>query len=170
MVALTQDLGELTDEFALVGEAAANAGRPDAQLRVRRSWASVPAGGHISAVSWGEDSPELVFLHDRRESARARGTGGRAPGPPRGRHRPARARAVRLSPGRAVRAGPDHAGGGRGPTGLGAAGATGGGRRPGGAHRPGPGPAVPVAGPGGRAGQHAAGRTAGPGTRSGSGP
>src|SRR5581483_3810611 len=71
MVVLAQDLAELTDEFALVDEAAAEAGRAGRCPRVRRSWASVPAGGHISGVIWGEDSPELVFLHDRRESARA---------------------------------------------------------------------------------------------------
>lgn len=71
MMVLAQDLAELTDEFALVDEAAAEAGRAGGRPRVRRSWASVPAGGHISAVIWGEDSPELVFLHDRRESARA---------------------------------------------------------------------------------------------------
>src|ERR1700760_3940063 len=110
MVALTQDLGELTDEFALVGEAAADAGRPDAPARGGGGWARGP------------------------------GRGGAAPGRARGRHRPARARAVRLAPGRAVRAGPDHAGGGRGPTGLGAAGASGGGGRAGGGPPPGPPP------------------------------
>jgi pimeloyl-ACP methyl ester carboxylesterase len=65
------EVAELTDEFSLVDEAAAEAGRPGERPRVRRSWASVPAGGHISGVIWGGDSPELVFLHDRRESARA---------------------------------------------------------------------------------------------------
>ena len=71
MVVLAQDLAELTDEFALVDEVAAEAGRAGRCPRVRRGWVSVPAGGHISAVIWGADSPELVFLHDRRESARA---------------------------------------------------------------------------------------------------
>src|ERR1700759_1508447 len=128
MVVLAQDLAELTDEFALVDEVAAEAGRAGRCPRVRRGWVSVPAGGHISAVIWGADTPELVFLHDRRGSARAwdtgavalglpaspgghrggLGHGGAGPGPARGRHRPARARAVRLAPGRALRAGPDH--------------------------------------------------------------
>ena len=31
----------------------------------------VPAGGHVSGVFWGDGPPELVFLHDAGESARA---------------------------------------------------------------------------------------------------
>jgi pimeloyl-ACP methyl ester carboxylesterase len=87
MGTLAQDLDELADEFAVVGQAAEEAGWAGAPLRVRRGWVSVPAGGpvsavpagrvsavpaggQVSAVIWGAGAPELVFLHDRRESAR----------------------------------------------------------------------------------------------------
>lgn len=39
--------------------------------RTRRGWVNVPTGGHVSGVFWGAGSPEIVFLHDRGESARA---------------------------------------------------------------------------------------------------
>src|ERR1700742_4248886 len=86
MVVLAQDLAELTNESARVAEVAAEAGRAGRCPRVRRGWVSVPAGGHISAVIWGADSPELVFLHDRRESAGTAGTS--RPGSPRRWPRP----------------------------------------------------------------------------------
>jgi pimeloyl-ACP methyl ester carboxylesterase len=63
---------EPADEFALVAEAAAEAGTEgSAPPRVRRSWVNVPAGGHLSGVFWGDRPPELVLLHDTGESARA---------------------------------------------------------------------------------------------------
>lgn len=63
---------ELTDEFAIVAETAAEAGLGGRALpRVRRDWGSVPAGGHVSGVFWGEGPPELVLLHHVGESARA---------------------------------------------------------------------------------------------------
>jgi pimeloyl-ACP methyl ester carboxylesterase len=63
---------ELTDEFALLAETAADAGVAGGALpRVRRSWVNVPAGGHVSGVFCGERPPELVFLHDIGGSARS---------------------------------------------------------------------------------------------------
>lgn len=57
----------LADEFALVAEAA---GRYTGPPRVRRSQAVTTAGSYVSGVIWGDGEPELVFLHDREESAR----------------------------------------------------------------------------------------------------
>src|SRR4051812_74943 len=73
MVAKPDEFTDLGDEFALVGQAAAEAGLPGDQAlpRVRRGWVNVPTGGHVSGVFWGEGPPELVFLHDAGESARA---------------------------------------------------------------------------------------------------
>lgn len=71
MVTLPQGFTELTDEFSLLDETAAEAGVPGAQPRVRRSWVNVPTGGHVSGVIWGSGPPELVFLHDSGQSARA---------------------------------------------------------------------------------------------------
>ena len=63
---------ELGDEFALVAETAAEAGIATGSLpRVRRNWVNVPTGGHVSGVFWGDGPPEVVFLHDIGESARA---------------------------------------------------------------------------------------------------
>jgi pimeloyl-ACP methyl ester carboxylesterase len=63
---------ELGDEFALVEQTAAEAGIVGGGLpRVRRAWVNVPAGGHVSGVFWGDGQPEMVFLHDIGESARA---------------------------------------------------------------------------------------------------
>lgn len=71
MAVESESFTELTDEFALVAETAAEAGvAADALPRVRRSWVNVPAGGHVSGVFWGEGPPELVFLHDIGGSAR----------------------------------------------------------------------------------------------------
>jgi pimeloyl-ACP methyl ester carboxylesterase len=62
---------ELTDEFALVPETAAEAGvAADTLSRPRRNWVNVPTGGHVSGVFWGDGRPELVFLHDIGGSAR----------------------------------------------------------------------------------------------------
>lgn len=36
-----------------------------------RSWVNVPAGGHVSAVHWGEPPARVVFLHDIARSARS---------------------------------------------------------------------------------------------------
>ncbi len=63
---------ELSDEFELVAQAAAEAGASGRPLpRVRRGWVNVPAGGHVSGVFWGDGQPDVVFLHDLAESARA---------------------------------------------------------------------------------------------------
>lgn len=71
MAVESESFTELTDEFALVAETAAEAGvAGDALPRVRRSWVNVPAGGHVSGVFWGDGPPELVFLHDIGGSAR----------------------------------------------------------------------------------------------------
>jgi pimeloyl-ACP methyl ester carboxylesterase len=68
----SEEFTELGDEFALVAEMAAEAGVGDRALpRARRGWVNVPAGGHVSGVFWGEGHPEVVFLHDLAESARA---------------------------------------------------------------------------------------------------
>ena len=71
MVTVSQGFTELADEFSLLAETAAEAGAPEAQPRVRRGWVNVPAGGHVSGVIWGAGPPEVVFLHDTGESARA---------------------------------------------------------------------------------------------------
>jgi pimeloyl-ACP methyl ester carboxylesterase len=72
MAVESEKIAELADEFELIAETAAEAGAaPGALPRVRRSWVNVPAGGHVSGVFWGDGPPELVFLHDRGESARA---------------------------------------------------------------------------------------------------
>src|SRR5437016_14496767 len=72
MAVESESFTELADELALVAETAAEAGVPaDALPRVRRGWVNVPTGGHVSGVFWGEGPPELVFLHDAGESARA---------------------------------------------------------------------------------------------------
>jgi pimeloyl-ACP methyl ester carboxylesterase len=71
MAVESESFTELTDEFALVAETAAEAGvATDALPRVHRSWVNVPAGGHVSGVLWGEGPPEMVFLHDIGGSAR----------------------------------------------------------------------------------------------------
>ena len=68
----SEEFTELGDEFALITEAAAEAGTEARGLpRARRGWVNVPTGGHVSAVFWGDGPPEVVFLHDIGESARA---------------------------------------------------------------------------------------------------
>jgi pimeloyl-ACP methyl ester carboxylesterase len=72
MAVESEEFTELGDEFALVAQTAAEAGADSGALpRVRRSWVNVPAGGHVSGVFWGDGPPEVVFLHDIGESARA---------------------------------------------------------------------------------------------------
>jgi pimeloyl-ACP methyl ester carboxylesterase len=71
MAVESEEFTELGDEFALVMQTAAEAGVPGRPPRVRRGWVNVPAGGHVSGVFWGDGQPELVFLHDTGESARA---------------------------------------------------------------------------------------------------
>jgi len=72
MAVESEQFTELGDEFALVGQTAAEAGADGGGLpRVRRGWVNVPAGGHVSGVFWGDGPPEVVFLHDIGESARA---------------------------------------------------------------------------------------------------
>ena len=72
MATVSQTFTELGDEFALVHQTAAEAGLTGTALpRARRGWVNVPTGGHVSGVFWGAGSPEIVFLHDRAESARA---------------------------------------------------------------------------------------------------
>lgn len=69
---VSQTFTELGDEFALVHQTATEAGLAGTALpRARRGWVNVPTGGHVSGVFWGAGSPEIVFLHDRAESARA---------------------------------------------------------------------------------------------------
>ncbi len=71
MVTASRRFDELSDEFALVSETAAEAGLDSGALPpVRRGWVNVPTGGHVSAVFWGSGVPQIVFLHDRGESAR----------------------------------------------------------------------------------------------------
>jgi hypothetical protein len=68
----SEEFTELGDEFALVAQRAEEAGATGRALpRVRRGWVNVPAGGHVSGVFWGDAQPEIVFLHDLGESARA---------------------------------------------------------------------------------------------------
>jgi pimeloyl-ACP methyl ester carboxylesterase len=68
----SQEFTELGDEFALVAQTAAEVGVGGRALpRVRRGWVNVPAGGHVSGVFWGDAQPDVVFLHDLGESARA---------------------------------------------------------------------------------------------------
>jgi pimeloyl-ACP methyl ester carboxylesterase len=72
MAVESEEFTELGDEFALVAQTAAEAGVRGGELpRVRRGWVNVPAGGHVSGVFWGGGPPEVVFLHDIGESARA---------------------------------------------------------------------------------------------------
>ena len=72
MAVESEEFTELGDEFALVAETAAEAGAAaSGRPRVRRGWVNVPAGGHVSGVFWGDGPPEVVFLHDIGESARA---------------------------------------------------------------------------------------------------
>lgn len=72
MAVESEEFTELSDEFALVAQTAAEEGVPGGELpRVRRAWVNVPAGGHVSGVFWGNGPPEAVFLHDIGESARA---------------------------------------------------------------------------------------------------
>jgi len=72
MAVESEEFTELGDEFALIAETAAEAGTDTGALpRTRRAWVNVPTGGHVSAVFWGEGPPEVVFLHDIAESARA---------------------------------------------------------------------------------------------------
>jgi pimeloyl-ACP methyl ester carboxylesterase len=72
MAVESEEFTELGDEFALVGQTAAEGGVPAGELpRVRRGWVNVPTGGHVSGVFWGDGPPEVVFLHGIGESARA---------------------------------------------------------------------------------------------------
>jgi len=71
MAVESEEFTELGDEFALVEQTAAEAGAGGALPRARRGWVNVPAGGHVSGVFWGDGPPQVVFLHDIGESARA---------------------------------------------------------------------------------------------------
>ena len=72
MVVESGKFAQLADEFELIAETATEAGVAGGPLpKVRRGWVNVPAGGHVSGVFWGDGPPELVFLHDIGESARA---------------------------------------------------------------------------------------------------
>ncbi len=72
MAVESEEFTELGNEFALIAETAAEAGAAAGrQTRARRGWVNVPAGGHVSGVFWGDGPPEVVFLHDIGESARA---------------------------------------------------------------------------------------------------
>jgi flavonol synthase len=73
MAVESEEFTELSDEFALVSQTAAEAGLSGSSHeapRVRRGWVNVPAGGHVSGVFWGDGPPELVLLHDRGETHR----------------------------------------------------------------------------------------------------
>ncbi len=72
MTVESEEFTDLGDEFALIAETAAEAGAIGGALpAVRRGWVNVLAGGHVSGVFWGDAQPEVVFLHDVGESARA---------------------------------------------------------------------------------------------------
>ncbi|HXW43871.1 MAG TPA: alpha/beta hydrolase [Streptosporangiaceae bacterium] len=72
MAVESEEFTELGDEFALLEQTAAEAGGSSGGLpKVRRAWVNVPAGGHVSGVFWGDGQPQVVFLHDIGESARA---------------------------------------------------------------------------------------------------
>ena len=58
-----------TDEFALVPENAAEAGVPTGTLLpVRRTTITTPPG-RVSAIRWGESSPQVIFLHGGGQNA-----------------------------------------------------------------------------------------------------
>jgi len=58
------------DEFGLFHENAAEVGLPyDGPPVVRRESVEVGAGRRLSALVWGEDQPELVFLHGGAQNA-----------------------------------------------------------------------------------------------------
>jgi pimeloyl-ACP methyl ester carboxylesterase len=72
MAVESEEFTELGDEFALLAQTAEEAGASEAEVpRVRRGWVNVSAGGHVSGVFWGDGQPDVVFLHDIGESARA---------------------------------------------------------------------------------------------------
>ena len=58
------------DEFSLFHENAEEAGLPyDRPPVVRREWREVSPGRRVSALVWGEDPPDLVFLHGGGQNA-----------------------------------------------------------------------------------------------------
>jgi pimeloyl-ACP methyl ester carboxylesterase len=72
MAVESEEFTELSEEFALIAETAAETGTAaDGLPRVRRAWVNVPTGGHVSGVFWGDGPPEVVFLHDIGDSARS---------------------------------------------------------------------------------------------------
>lgn len=67
---VTGDVGY--DEFALLAENAAEVGLPfdpDRPPHVHRRWVGAPSGRQISALVWGEGSPEFAFLHGGAQNA-----------------------------------------------------------------------------------------------------
>jgi pimeloyl-ACP methyl ester carboxylesterase len=67
---VTGDVGY--DEFALLHENAAEVGLHydvDRPPTVHRRWVEAPSGRRISALVWGEDSPEFAFLHGGAQNA-----------------------------------------------------------------------------------------------------
>jgi pimeloyl-ACP methyl ester carboxylesterase len=68
---MSQQSAELSSEFGLAGQAAADVEIPSATLSaVRRTWLKLRDGGHISAVIWGQGPADIVFLHEAGRSAR----------------------------------------------------------------------------------------------------
>ncbi|EIV96227.1 alpha/beta fold hydrolase [Frankia sp. QA3] len=68
---VTLDDVTLENEFALLADAATDAGLDRHALPpVGRRWVNPTVGGHLSAVVWGQGSPEVVFLHDAGRGAR----------------------------------------------------------------------------------------------------
>lgn len=58
------------DEFALLGDNASEAGLPPpAGVVVQRRSVEVGAGRRVSALVWGSEAPELVFLHGGAQNA-----------------------------------------------------------------------------------------------------
>jgi hypothetical protein len=67
----SEEFTELSDEFALVAQTAAEAGNAGGGLpRVRRGWVNVPTGGHVSGVFWGDGTPEVCTSSRFRAAAR----------------------------------------------------------------------------------------------------
>ena len=84
------------DEFGLFHENAEEFGLPyDGPPTVRRESVDLPDGRKISALVWGTDDPEYVFLHGGAQNAHTWDTVAMAHRPSARRDRPSRARPLR---------------------------------------------------------------------------